>query len=272
MTFNYKSISNADGGLIFIAGPCVIESYDMTLSIAKKLKGIGARLGVEIIFKASYDKANRTSKNSFRGIGVKEGLLVLKNVSKETGMLTITDVHTPAEVELVSGSVDFLQVPAFLSRQTDLLTEASNSSNAVIVKKGQFLSGYDAEFIVGKCEKALSENRLLLCERGTTFGYNNLIVDMRNLSIMRRYAPVIYDATHSLQMPSASNGVTGGAREFIPSLLRAAVAVGVDGIFMETHPDPPNAFSDSATVFELDKVEELWENIIKLNSLVKSME
>ena len=272
MTFNYKSINNTDGRLIFIAGPCVIENYEMTLGIAKKLKGIASRLGVDVIFKASYDKANRTSKNSFRGIGVKEGLEVLRSISKETDMRTITDVHTPSEVELVSDSVDFLQVPAFLSRQTDLLVEASNSSNAVIVKKGQFLSGYDAEFIVGKCEKALSENRLLLCERGTTFGYNNLVVDMRNLSIMRRYAPVIYDATHSVQMPSALNGVSGGAREFIPALLRAAVAVGVDGIFMETHPDPPNAFSDSATVFDLDKVEELWANIIKLNNLVRTME
>lgn len=271
MSFNYKSISNDGGKLIFFAGPCVIESYEMAFDIAKEIKKIGNSLGIQLVFKASYDKANRTSKGSFRGIGMKEGLEILKSIGDELDICTITDIHTPNDVDLVAQYVDFLQVPAFLSRQTDLLLSASDSGKAVLVKKGQFLSGYDAEYIVEKCSKALENNRLLLCERGTTFGYNNLVVDMRNLEIMRKFAPVIYDATHSVQMPSLAGGISGGAREFIPSLLRAAVAMGIDGIFMEVHPNPTEAKSDSATVFELDKAEALWKNIVNLNNTIKLM-
>lgn len=271
MIFDYKGINNLKNNLIFIAGPCVIESEEMTINIAKKLKNIKDNLNIQLVFKASYDKANRTSKSSFRGLGMKEGLQVLENVKKETGLLTLTDIHVPNEAEAVAKYVDFLQIPAFLCRQTDMLKAACETKKAVNVKKGQFISGYDCKFIADKCEDAINDKRFLLCERGTMFGYGNLIVDMRNLEIMRNYAPVIYDATHSLQMPSIANGVSGGAREFIPSLLRAAAAVGIDGIFMEVHPNPEESLSDSATIFDLNKVEELWKNIIKINDIAKNI-
>lgn len=271
MIFDYKGINNLEKKLIFIAGPCVIESEEMTISIAKKLKDIKDNLNIQLVFKASYDKANRTSKSSFRGLGMKEGLKVLENVKKETGLLTLTDIHIPSEADIVARYVDFLQIPAFLCRQTDMLRAACETKKAVNVKKGQFISGYDCQYIADKCEDAINEKRFLLCERGTMFGYGNLIVDMRNLDIMKNYAPVIYDATHSLQMPSASNGVSGGTKEFIPSILRAAAAVGIDGVFMEVHPNPKESMSDSATIFELDKVEELWKNIIIIDDLVKNM-
>lgn len=270
MLFDYNGITNKNGKLIFIAGPCVIESRTMALNIAKKLKEIKDKLGIQLVFKGSYDKANRTSASSFRGLGMKEGLSILEEIKEETGLLTITDIHTPDEADSVAEYVDFLQIPAFLSRQTDLLVAACNTQKAVNVKKGQFLSGYDCKYIVEKCKNALDEKRLLLCERGTMFGYNNLVVDMRNLYIMREYAPVVYDATHSVQMPSAGNGISGGGREFIPSLLRAAVSVGIDAIFMEVHPEPEKSGSDSATIFPLDKVEELWTGILNIHEVCKN--
>lgn len=271
MIFDYKGITNKNKDLIFIAGPCVIESEEMTIKIAKKLKEIKEKLNIQLIFKGSYDKANRTSLNSFRGLGMKNGLEILKTVSKEFNLPTITDIHIPAEAEEAAKYVDFLQIPAFLCRQTDILRAACETGKAVNVKKGQFISGYDCKYIADKCSDAINENRLFLCERGTMFGYGNLIVDMKNIEIMKNFAPVIYDGTHSLQMPSASNGISGGAREFIPALLKSAVALGIDGIFMEVHPNPEKSPSDSNTIFELDKVENLWKDIIKINELVKNL-
>lgn len=271
MIFNYKNINNLNNNLIFIAGPCVIESEESVFFIARKLKEIKERLSIQLIFKASFDKANRTSKSSFRGLGKKDGLKILESVGKETGLTTITDIHIPTEAEEVAKYVDVIQIPAFLCRQTDILVAATETKKAVNVKKGQFLSGYDARYIAEKCVDALNEERFLLCERGTVFGYNNLVVDMRNLEIMRKIAPVVYDATHSVQMPSIAGGISGGTKEFIPSLLRAAVAVGIDGVFMEVHPKPQESLSDSATIYELDKVENLWKNILLLNNTVKSM-
>ena len=238
MIFDYKGITNKNKDLIFIAGPCVIESEEMTINIAKKLKEIKERLNIQLIFKGSYDKANRTSLNSFRGLGMKNGLEILKTVSKEFNLPTITDIHIPAEAEEAAKYVDFLQIPAFLCRQTDMLRAACETGKAINVKKGQFISGYDCKYIADKCSDAINEKRFFLCERGTMFGYGNLIVDMKNIEIMKSYAPVIYDATHSLQMPSAANGISGGAREFIPTLLKSALALGIDGIFMEVHPNP----------------------------------
>lgn len=271
MTFDYKGITNKNKELIFITGPCVIESEEMTMNIAKKLKEIKERLNIQLIFKASYDKANRTSLSSYRGLGMKEGLEILQNIGKELGLLTITDIHVPTEAEVAAKYVDFLQIPAFLCRQTDMLRAACETKKAVNVKKGQFISGYDCKYIADKCADAIEEKRLLLCERGTMFGYGNLVVDMKNMEIMKNYAPVVYDATHSLQMPSAANGVSGGAREFIPALLKSAVALSIDGIFMEVHPNPKESLSDSNTIFELDKVEDLWKDVLKINELVKNM-
>ena len=244
MIFDYKGITNKNKDLIFVAGPCVIESEEMTM---------------------------HTSLSSFRGLGMKEGLKILQNAGKEFSLPTLTDIHIPNDADEAAEYVDFLQIPAFLCRQTDMLRAACETGKAVNVKKGQFISGYDCKYIADKCSDAINEKRFFLCERGTMFGYGNLIVDMKNLEIMKNYAPVMYDATHSVQMPSANNGVSGGAREFIPSLLKAAVALGVDAVFMEVHPNPDKSPSDAGTIFELDKVEELWTQIIKINDLVKNM-
>lgn len=271
MIFDYKGITNKNKELFFIAGPCVIESKDMALSIAKELKRIKEKLNTQIVFKGSYDKANRTSLGSFRGLGMKEGLQILDAARSETGLPIITDIHTPEDVKTVSEVVDILQIPAFLSRQTDLLIAANKTKKAMLVKKAQFMSGYDTEFIANKCRDAIEEKRFLLCERGTMFGYGNLVVDMRNLEIMRGFAPVVYDATHSVQMPSAAGGVSGGSREFIPSLMRAAVATGIDGIFMEVHPNPKESASDAAVIFPLDKAEECILNVIKLHKTVNEL-
>ncbi len=270
MIFDYKGITNRNKDLIFIAGPCVIESEEITMGIAKKLKEIKDKLNIQLVFKASYDKANRTSMYSYRGLGMKEGLTILKNISKEYDLPTITDIHIPNEAEIAAEYVDILQIPAFLCRQTDMLRAACDTKKAINVKKGQFISGYDCQYIADKCRDAIDENRLLLCERGTMFGYGNLIVDMKNLEIMKKYAPVVYDATHSVQQPSAAGGVSGGDREFIPSLLKSAVALGIDGVFMEVHTNPKESKSDANTIFDINKVEELWTQIIKINELVKS--
>ncbi|WP_028329880.1 3-deoxy-8-phosphooctulonate synthase [Brachyspira alvinipulli] len=272
MIFDYKGITNKNRDLIFIAGPCVIESEEMTMYIAKKLKEIKDKLNIQLVLKGSFDKANRTSLSSFRGLGMKEGLKILQNAGKEFSLPTLTDIHIPSDAYEAAEYVDFLQIPAFLCRQTDMLRAACETGKAVNVKKGQFISGYDCKYIADKCSDAINEKRLFLCERGTMFGYGNLIVDMKNLEIMKNYAPVMYDATHSVQMPSANNGISGGAREFIPSLLKAAVALGVDAVFMEVHPNPDKSPSDAGTIFELDKVEELWAQIIKINDLVKNMQ
>ncbi len=271
MPIDYKGISTSDNKLIFFLGPCVIESENIVFDIAKKLKSIADELGIQIVFKGSYDKANRTSIDSFRGIGMTAALEVLRNIREEFGFLTITDVHTPNEIETVAKYVDFLQIPAFLCRQTDMLTTAQDTGLAMLVKKGQFISGYDTEFIVNKCRKAIEEKRFMLCERGTMFGYGNLVVDIRNLQIMKTFAPVIYDATHSLQMPSAAGGVSGGSREFIPALLNASIASGVDGVFMEVHPNPKESKSDSATIFPLDKLRDTLENVLVLHEATSKL-
>ncbi len=272
MVFNYKSLNTENNKMIFFAGPCIIEDRESTFKIAKTLKDIASKLNVQIVFKGSYNKANRTSLNSFRGIEMKEALSILKDINKELGLLTVTDVHTPGEIEMVAEYVDILQIPAFLCRQTDMLTTAENTNLAMLVKKGQFVSGNDTEFIANKCLRAIKEHRFLLCERGTMFGYGDLVVDMRNLEIMKKFAPVIYDATHSVQMPSASGGVSGGNRQFIPMLAKAAASVGIDGMFMEVHPCPKESKSDAATIFPLDKFESMLSQILKIHDVVSTLE
>jgi 2-dehydro-3-deoxyphosphooctonate aldolase (KDO 8-P synthase) len=247
------------GNLFLIAGPCVIESEDHAIRMAEIIKGVTRSLSFPFIFKASYDKANRTSLKSFRGPGVSEGLRILNRIKKEVGLPVLTDVHEAADVPRVAEVVDVLQIPAFLCRQTDLIVAAAKSGRVVNIKKGQFVSPWDMKHAITKCREA-GNNRVFVTERGSTFGYNNLVVDMRSLAIMRRFAPVVFDATHSVQLPSAShaddNGaaVSGGQPEFIPVLARAAVAAGVDGVFMEVHDNPQQAKSDGANALESTKL------------------
>ncbi len=235
------------GNLFLIAGPCVIESEDHAIRMAEIIKGVTRSLGFPFIFKASYDKANRTSLKSFRGPGLKEGLRVLRKVKDEVKIPVLTDVHEAVDVPKVADVVDVLQIPAVLCRQTDLIVAAAKSGCVVNIKKGQFVSPWDMKHAVEKCRQS-GNQRVFVTERGSSFGYNNLVVDMRSLAIMREFAPVVFDATHSVQLPSASSGngraVSGGQPEFIPVLARAAVAAGVDGIFMEVHDNPEKAKSD----------------------------
>ena len=247
------------GNLFLIAGPCVIESEDHAIRMAEIIKGVTRSLSFPFIFKASYDKANRTSLKSFRGPGVSEGLRILNRIKKEVGLPVLTDVHEAADVPRVAEVVDILQIPAFLCRQTDLIVAAAKSGRVVNIKKGQFVSPWDMKHAITKCREA-GNNRVFVTERGSSFGYNNLVVDMRSFAIMRRFAPVVFDATHSVQLPSAShaddNGgaVSGGEPEFIPVLARAAVAAGVDGVFMEVHDNPQQAKSDGANALESTKL------------------
>jgi len=247
------------GNLFLIAGPCVIESEDHAIRMAEIIKGVTRSLSFPFIFKASYDKANRTSLKSFRGPGVSEGLRILNRIKKEVGLPVLTDVHEAADVPRVAEVADILQIPAFLCRQTDLIVAAAKSGRIVNIKKGQFVSPWDMKHAITKCREA-GNNRVFVTERGSSFGYNNLVVDMRSLAIMRRFAPVVFDATHSVQLPSAShaddNGaaVSGGQPEFIPVLARAAVAAGVDGVFMEVHDNPQQAKSDGANALESTKL------------------
>jgi 2-dehydro-3-deoxyphosphooctonate aldolase (KDO 8-P synthase) len=247
------------GNLFLIAGPCVIESEDHTLFMAEVIKGITRSLGFPFIFKASYDKANRTSVRSYRGPGLDEGVRILKKVKDQIKVPVLTDVHQAADVSKVADVADILQIPAFLCRQTDLIVAAARSGRPVNIKKGQFVSPWDMRHAVAKCHDAGNE-KIFLTERGSSFGYNNLVVDMRSLSIMRGFAPVVFDATHSVQLPSASHGdedepaTSGGQPEFIPVLARAAVAAGVDGVFMEVHDKPQQAKSDGANALESTKL------------------
>ena len=247
------------GNLFLIAGPCVIESDDHAIRMAEIIKGVTRSLSFPFIFKASYDKANRTSINSFRGPGLVEGLRILDHVKKEVGVPVLTDVHETADVPRVAEVADVLQIPAFLCRQTDLIVAAAQSGKVVNIKKGQFVSPWDMKHAVAKCREA-GNARVFVTERGSSFGYNNLVVDMRSLAIMRKFAPVVFDATHSVQLPSASHGdenghaVSGGQPEFIPVLARAAVATGVDGVFMEVHDNPSQAKSDGANALESTKL------------------
>ncbi len=241
---------------VYIAGPCVIESAEHAVGIATSLASCAFRLGIPLIFKASFDKANRSSVESFRGPGLDAGLETLERVRKETGLPVLTDVHLPAQAAAVAEVVDVLQVPAFLCRQTDVLIACGETGLPVNVKKGQFLAAEDMGNIVDKV-RSTGNDRVILTERGSTFGYHNLVVDMRGLPVMRRLAPVIFDGTHSLQLPGGLGHATAGVREFHPYLARAAAAAGVDGFFLEVHPDPPNALSDATTQLTIDEFEKL---------------
>jgi 2-dehydro-3-deoxyphosphooctonate aldolase (KDO 8-P synthase) len=255
------------GKLFLIAGPCVIESETHVRKMADAIQRVTSDLGVPYIFKASYDKANRTSVTSFRGPGLKEGVAILRRLAEATGLPVLTDVHEPGHCEIVAEGVDVLQIPAFLCRQTDLLVAAAKTGRAINVKKGQFVAPWDMKHAVEKVT-ASGNSRVFLTERGTTFGYNNLVVDMRSLAIMRNLAPVVFDGTHSVQTPSAANGVSGGQPEFIPLLTRAAVAAGVDGVFLEVHDNPAEAKSDGANALDLKNLRSVLEKLLAVHAAV----
>ncbi|MDD5249033.1 MAG: 3-deoxy-8-phosphooctulonate synthase [Rhodocyclaceae bacterium] len=260
-----------DRPLFLIAGPCVIESRQMALDTAGAIKEICASLGVPFIYKSSYDKANRSSSQSFRGLGMEQGLDILADVKKQVGVPVLTDVHTEAEVPAVAAVVDVLQTPAFLARQTDFIQACAASGKPVNIKKGQFMAPGDMKNVVAKAREANGgADTLMVCERGASFGYNNLVSDMRALAIMRETGcPVVFDATHSVQLPGGQGTTSGGQREFVPVLARAAVAVGVAGLFMETHPDPDLALSDGPNAWPLPKLRALLEDLRELDALVK---
>jgi 2-dehydro-3-deoxyphosphooctonate aldolase (KDO 8-P synthase) len=264
-SFEIGPVQVGAGRLFLIAGPCVIESEAHTYRMAEALQRITADLAVPFIFKASYDKANRTSVKSFRGPGLLEGVRILGKIARDTGLPVLTDVHEPSHCEVAAEAVDVLQIPAFLCRQTDLLVAAGKTGRAVNVKKGQFVAPWDMSHTVEKVRSTGNE-RVFLTERGSSFGYNNLVVDFRSLAIMRELAPVVFDGTHSVQQPSAANGVSGGQPEFIPLLARAAVAAGVDGVFLEVHDDPANAKSDGANAFDLKLLKQLLENLLAIHA------
>ena len=254
--------------LFLIAGPCVIESEVHARSMADAIQRITGDLGVSYIFKASYDKANRTSVSSFRGPGLAEGTRILRKLAEDTGLPVLTDVHEARHCEAVAEAADVLQIPAFLCRQTDLLVAAGRTGRAINVKKGQFVAPWDMKYAVDKVAST-GNQRVFLTERGATFGYNNLVVDMRSLAIMRQLAPVVFDGTHSVQTPSAMNGVSGGQPEFIPLLARAAVAAGVDGIFLEVHDNPAQAKSDGANALNLKDLRPLLETLLAIQAAAR---
>ena len=264
-----------DKPLFLIAGPCVIESEQLQMDTAGTLKEIAASLGIPFIFKSSYDKANRSSGTTFRGPGMHKGLEILAKVKRDLGVNILTDVHSEADIQVVSAVVDVLQTPAFLCRQTDFITAVAQSGKPVNIKKGQFLAPGDMTNVIDKAraaarEKGLSEDRFMACERGASFGYNNLVSDMRSLAIMRQtHAPVVFDATHSVQLPGGNGTSSGGQREMVPVLARAAVAVGVAGLFMETHPDPHTAMSDGPNAVPLKHMKALLETLLELDRVTK---
>lgn len=265
-----------DRPFFLLAGPCVLEGEQMAVDIASTMKEITSELGVPYVFKASYDKANRTSGHSFRGPGIDEGLRILAAVRDKVGVPVITDVHTAEEVPVVAEVADILQTPAFLCRQTDFIRACAQSGRPVNIKKGQFLAPGDMKNVVEKAREAareagLSEDRFMVCERGASFGYGNLVSDMRSLAIMRETgAPVVFDATHSVQLPGGNGTCSGGQRQFVPVLARAAVAAGVAGLFMETHPEPACARSDGPNLVPLGRMRELLESLVELDRVVKS--
>jgi 2-dehydro-3-deoxyphosphooctonate aldolase (KDO 8-P synthase) len=268
--FDLESLTIGGSTLFLIAGPCVIESEAHALKMAEAIAGVTRKLNLPWIFKASYDKANRTSIKSFRGPGRDEGLRILRKVKDQVKVPVLTDVHEAKDVPAVAESVDVVQIPAFLCRQTDLLVTAAKHAKAVNIKKGQFVSPWDMRHAVEKVRES-GNNNVFLTERGSSFGYNNLVVDMRSLAIMRRFAPVVFDATHSVQLPSAgANGeaVSGGQPEFIPLLSRAAVAAGVDGIFMEVHDNPAQAKSDGANALDLKNLENVLRELLAISNAV----
>lgn len=264
-----------DQPLFLIAGPCVVETENLQLRTAETLKRITDKLGIFFIFKSSFDKANRSSDKSFRGPGIDEGLRILGKVRDELGVPVLTDVHDISQIEPVAEVVDVLQTPAFLARQTDFIHAVAASGKPVNIKKAQFMAPHDMKNVVDKARNAaqaagVNEETILVCERGASFGYNNLVSDMRSLSIMRETGcPVVFDATHSVQLPGGQGTSSGGQREFVPVLARAAVATGVSGIFMETHPDPANAKSDGPNAWPLDRMESLLTTLVELDKLVK---
>ena len=259
-----------DHPLFLIAGPCVVESEQLQMDVAGQLKEITGALGVPFIFKSSYDKANRSSGRSFRGPGMEKGLAILAKVRKALGVPVLTDVHTAEEVPEVAKHVDVLQTPAFLCRQTDFIVAVASAGLPVNIKKGQFLAPHDMKNVVDKARAATGADNILVCERGVSFGYNNLVSDMRSLAIMRETGcPVVMDATHSVQLPGGQGTSSGGQREFVPVLARAAVATGVAGLFMETHPDPAKALSDGPNAWPLPRMRELLETLVEIDRLVK---
>jgi 2-dehydro-3-deoxyphosphooctonate aldolase (KDO 8-P synthase) len=275
LSFQVEGIHVGSGDLFLIAGPCVIESEEHAVRMAEIIKGVARSLNFPFIFKASYDKANRTSIRSYRGPGIVEGLRILKKIKDEVHVPVLTDVHETADVPKVAEVADVLQIPAFLCRQTDLIVAAAMSDRAVNIKKGQFVSPWDLKHSVEKCRTA-GNDRVFVTERGSSFGYNNLVVDMRSFAIMRKFAPVVFDATHSVQLPSASHGdedrpaVSGGQPEFIPVLARAAAAAGVDGIFLEVHDNPKQAKSDGANALESTKLRSVLKELLAVRKAVES--
>ena len=258
-----------DKPLFLIAGPCVIESEQLALDTAGQLKEITGRLGIPFIYKSSFDKANRTSVTGHRGPGIEEGLRILSEVKRQIGVPVLTDVHEYTPMEEVASVVDVLQTPAFLCRQTDFIIKACSVGRPVNVKKGQFLSPWEMKHVTDKA-KSTGNEQIMACERGASFGYNNLVSDMRSLAVMRDTGcPVVFDATHSVQLPGAGGGKSGGQREFVPVLARAAVAVGIAGIFMETHPDPDQALSDGPNAWPLGKMESLLKALMQFDQIAK---
>lgn len=266
----YQTLTDGTGDLFLIAGPCVIESESHALRMAIAIKDITTRLRVPCVFKASFDKANRSSERSFRGIGMQDGLRILQRVKNEAELPILTDVHESHQIAPVAEVADILQIPAFLCRQTDLLAAAAASGRAVNVKKGQFLSPWEVGNIISKLE-ASGGRRILVTERGTSFGYNNLVVDMRAFPVMRSFGyPVVFDVTHSLQLPGGMGFASDGNAEYIPHLARAGVACGVDGLFLEVHHNPAEALSDAATQLALDQLEPLLETLLKIHELSRT--
>lgn len=268
---NDQIIFGGNNPFVLIAGPCVIESENQVFEIASGIKEVTKKLKIPFVFKASFDKANRSSIHSYRGPGLTEGLKLLEKVKKELDIPVTSDIHEPSQAELAGEVLDIIQIPAFLCRQTDLLVAAAKTGKIVNVKKGQFLAPWDMKNVVIKLKETGNE-KILLTERGTTLGYNNLIVDMRSLATMRELGyPVVFDGTHSVQIPGGNGTSTGGKREFVPPLSRAAVAVGIDALFAEVHTDPDNALSDGPNMIRLDQLENILKPIQKIDNLVKSL-
>ncbi len=260
-----------DQPITFLAGPCAMESRDHAMMTAERLKGIGERVGVNIIYKTSYDKANRTSIHSPRGVGIDKAMPVFDEIRKEIGLPCVTDVHTEEHCRIAGEHVDVLQIPAFLCRQTDLLVAAAKTGKVINVKKGQFLAPWDMKNVLNKVVEAGNGN-VMACERGASFGYNTLVTDFRGLPIMKSFgSPVVFDATHSVQQPGGQGGTSGGQREFVPHLARAAASIGIAAMFMETHPDPASAPSDGPNMIPMDEFESLLEMIMKFDRLSKSL-
>ncbi|MCY7280875.1 MAG: 3-deoxy-8-phosphooctulonate synthase [Sphingomonas bacterium] len=274
MNFNGTTIG-LDQPFFLIAGPCVIESEELQLRTAEQLKAITDKLGILFLFKSSFDKANRSSGTSFRGPGMDEGLRILEKVRAELGVPVLTDVHDISQVKPVADVVDMLQTPAFLARQTDFIQAVASAGKPVNIKKAQFMAPHDMKNVVDKAKAAAiaaggDGSNILVCERGASFGYNNLVSDMRSLAIMRETGcPVVFDATHSVQLPGGQGTSSGGTREHVPVLARAAIAVGISGLFMETHPDPANALSDGPNAWPLDRMESLLTTLVNLDRVVK---